>query len=89
MCGLGVGRPALALAIAGSDLAIAIERAGCGWVVEPDQPVLTAEQIRAVTKLEIAERFRRGKAGQSYAQRNLTSGVCLPRMLAIIEAAAQ
>lgn len=82
------GRPVLALASAGSDLAIAIERAGCGWVVEPDQPVLTAEQIRAVAMLEIAERFSRGKSGQSYAQQNLTSAACLPRILTILEEAA-
>jgi len=82
------GRPVLALALAGSDLAVAMERAGCGWVVEPDQPVLVAEQIRVVAKLDVAERFRRGIAGQSYAQQNLTSAACLPRVLAILEEAA-
>jgi len=82
------GRPVLALASAGSDLAATIERVGCGWVVEPDQPFLTAEQIRAVAMLEVAERHRRGKAGQSYAQQNLTGAACLPRILAILEEAA-
>lgn len=40
------GRPLLATATPGSDLANLIARAQCGWVIEPDRPDLLAKQIQ-------------------------------------------
>lgn len=78
-------RPILALAMPQSDIARIIEESGCGWVIAPDQPALLAAQLRTVVTLDPIERDRRGQAGRRYALQNLTSEVCLPRVISILE----
>ena len=80
-------RPVIALALPQSDLAEMVERSGCGWVVEPDQPEQLAAKIKEVMAIEPSERTRRGQAGRMFALRNLTREVCLPKVIAILEAA--
>jgi glycosyltransferase involved in cell wall biosynthesis len=82
-------RPIIAQAVSGSDLANTIQNAGCGWVVEPNQPQHLAEAIRAAMRLSRAELRELGQAGRAYALSHFTRAVCLPQVMAILEAAAR
>lgn len=82
-------RPIIAQAISGSDLANAIQEAGCGWLVEPNQPDRLADTIREVMSLSSAELRRRGQAGREYALHNFARAICLPRVIAILEESAR
>jgi glycosyltransferase involved in cell wall biosynthesis len=81
------GRPILALALAGSDLARTICRAGCGWVIPPDRPDLLASQIRETSRCSREELATLGLAGRSFAAQHLTRTVCLPNVIRILESA--
>ena len=81
-------RPILALALKGSDVASIVERAGCGWVVEPDQPHLLATHIKNVYAMSRDELDARGQAGRDYALKHLSKEACLPRVIDILETAA-
>jgi colanic acid biosynthesis glycosyl transferase WcaI len=83
------GRPVLATAVPGSDLANLLSRSQCGWVVEPDRPDLLAAQIKEVTQLDPAERQRRGNSGREYVLRNFAKDVCLPKVIRILEQAGR
>jgi colanic acid biosynthesis glycosyl transferase WcaI len=80
-------RPVVALAVADSDIARIIEQAGCGWVVEPDQPEILAMRIRQIMALEPVRLARRGEYGRRFALRNLTREACLPAVIDILESA--
>jgi glycosyltransferase involved in cell wall biosynthesis len=82
-------RPIIAQAVPGSDLANVIVAAGCGWVVEPNQPDRLADAIREALSLSSEERRQRGQAGREYALSHFSRAVCLPRVVALIEASAQ
>lgn len=82
------GRPIIAQAISGSELERTIDKAGCGWVVAPDNPQRLADMIREVMQLSPAERKCRGQAGREYALKNLTSEGNLPRVITILERVA-
>ena len=82
------GRPMIAQAIAGSDLARTIEDASCGWVIKPGSPQVLAATMREVMALPEDERNRRGRAGREYALRHLTRSTCLPQMIELLEQAA-
>ncbi|RRR78420.1 MAG: glycosyltransferase WbuB [Candidatus Viridilinea halotolerans] len=79
------GRPVLATALPHSDLANIIMQAGCGWVVAPDRPDILAAQIRAIAQLSAVERQQRGAAGRRYVLAHLTSDVCVPQIVQILE----
>lgn len=79
------GRPVLASAMAGSDLATLINSAQCGWVVEPDRPDLLAVRIDTISKLPPAELMRRGANGRDYVLHQLTKEVCLQEVVDILE----
>jgi colanic acid biosynthesis glycosyl transferase WcaI len=83
------GRPVLATAVPGSDLANLLSRSQCGWVVEPDRPDLLAAQIKEVTHLDPAERQRRGDSGREYVLQNFAKDVCLPEVIRILEEAGR
>jgi glycosyltransferase involved in cell wall biosynthesis len=83
------GRPVLALAVAGSDTADAVLASGAGVVVEPDDPGALAQAIRSMKRLPREERQRMGRAGRAWAMANVTTEVCLPRMIAIVESVAR
>lgn len=83
------GRPIIAVALAGSDLAEMIEGSGCGWVVEPGRPGSLAEKLREVSGIGPEELSRRGLAGRQFALRNFTQETCLPRVVEILERAAK
>ena len=83
------GRPVLATAVPGSDLANLLSRSQCGWVVEPDRPDLLAAQIKEVAQLDPAERQRRGNSGREYVLQHFTKDVCLPEVIRILEKAGR
>jgi len=78
-------RPIIALALPESDLAHTIEQARCGWIIEPDKPELLAAKIREVIALTPTERESIGQCGRRYALANLTSEVCVPRVIKVLE----
>lgn len=82
-------RPIIAQAMSGSDLAGVIGEAGCGWVVEPNQPERLADAINSAMRLSPAALRERGQAGRVYALRHFTRTVCLPQVIAILEEAAR
>lgn len=79
------GRPVLASAVLGSDLAELIHHSVCGWVVEPDRPDLWAVQIKEIMKLDLLERSQHGESGRAYVLRHFTRDACLPAVLKIVE----
>jgi colanic acid biosynthesis glycosyl transferase WcaI len=82
-------RPVIALALPQSDLARIIERSGCGWIVEPDQPEQLAVKVEEVMAMEPAELTGLGQAGREFALRHLTREVCLPRVIDVLEVVQQ
>jgi colanic acid biosynthesis glycosyl transferase WcaI len=83
------GRPVLATAIPGSDLANLVERSQCGWVVEPDRPDRLAETIREIMHLGAAELEDRGEKGRQFVLTHFSKDVCLPKVIQILEEAAK
>jgi colanic acid biosynthesis glycosyl transferase WcaI len=81
-------RPVIALALPESDLAKTIQLAGCGWVVDPDQPELLANKIREVAQLPDCELTRLGTAGRDYALQHFVREICLPKVVRVVEQAA-
>jgi glycosyltransferase involved in cell wall biosynthesis len=81
-------RPILAMALKDSDVATMVESAGCGWVVEPDQPHLLAVEISKVLDMSRGALHARGQAGRSYALERLTKEKCLPRVIDILKTMA-
>ena len=81
-------RPVIALALADSDLARAVELSECGWVVPPDQPEQLSRRIREILGLPRAELVQCGAAGYHYALSNYVGEVCLPKVLHVLEQAA-
>ena len=61
---LAAGRPVLALAPEESDVARIVHRAGCGVVVDPDDPTALAEAVRALSRdpERVCEMGRRARA---------------------------
>jgi glycosyltransferase involved in cell wall biosynthesis len=82
-------RPVIALALPDSDLAEMVGRAGCGWVVEPDNSRELAMKIREIMELKPEELAIQGKMGRAFALEHLTSEACLPRVVNVIEQACQ
>jgi glycosyltransferase involved in cell wall biosynthesis len=82
-------RPVIALAHPDSDLSEIIAASECGWVIEPGQPGRLAEAIRGVMALSPEERRRIGQCGRRYALANLTRQSNLPRLIEILERAAE
>jgi len=78
-------RPVLALAEEESDLAEVIRRAGCGWVVPPDQPQRLADRIREVIRSPYSDLKVRGSAGRVFALARFTSEACLTRVVELLE----
>lgn len=77
---LAAGRPVLALAPEGSDVARVVQSAGCGVVVDPDDPAALADAVRGLARdpgrlarmgdraLQVAGNFERDKELQRFRQ---------------------
>lgn len=81
-------RPILAVARPNSDLAQVIQEAGCGWVVDTDAPEALARQIAAIVGMERLLLMQMGALGREYALRQFASEVCLPKVVDLLEHAA-
>ena len=79
------GKPILALAKPDSELSNIITQAGCGWIVEPDDPVRLAQEIDLISKIPKSELARIGQAGRNYALKHFSREVCLPRVIQLLE----
>ena len=79
------GRPIIASALPNTELALLIEKSGCGWVIPPDDPAALAQVITQTMQVGPAERNQRGQAGRDYALQNFTSSINLQKMIRIIE----
>lgn len=66
---MACGKPVLACADQGSDLARLVADAGAGWVVPPGNPEAVASAVRAALS-DPAEARRRGEAGGAYVRAN-------------------
>lgn len=81
-------RPVLAAVLPESDTAQIIEKAGCGWIIPPDNTDLIANKIEELAKLPEQLLAQMGSAGRQYALENLTAETCLPKMIDILERVA-
>jgi glycosyltransferase involved in cell wall biosynthesis/ribosomal protein S18 acetylase RimI-like enzyme len=81
-------RPVLAAVLPESDTAQVIEKAGCGWIVPPDNKELLARKIEELAGLPEQLLGKMGFAGRQYAMQNFTTETCLPKVIKIIENAA-
>lgn len=79
------GKPILALAKPESGLSNIITHAGCGWVVEPDDPVRLAQEIDRILTISKSELARIGQSGRNYALRHFSKEVCLPKVIQLLE----
>lgn len=82
------GRPVLAQALPGSDVAALIEAAQCGWLVTPEDAQALAESIRSVAKIPREERLFLGQSGRNYAIKYLGRAANLSRLVDVVEKAA-
>ena len=82
-------RPVLAAVLPESDTARVIDKAACGWVVPPDSSDLLARKIEELAGLPEQLLAKMGFAGRQYALQNFTAETCLPKVIGIIEKAAQ
>jgi len=83
------GRPVVAAVLSASDTAAAVRDNGAGWVVDPDSVKGMTGAIVAASEMPEESLRRMGFAGRSYALQNLTREANLPRVINIIENAAQ
>jgi glycosyltransferase involved in cell wall biosynthesis len=81
-------KPIVAQAVPGSELARTMDRAGCGFVVEPDSPEALARTLHLTAELPPQERADRAAAGRSYALQYMTTEANLPRLITVLESAA-
>jgi colanic acid biosynthesis glycosyl transferase WcaI len=80
-------RPVLALAVKGSDVAMTIEKAEAGWVIAPGDEKALLSRWCEIAQMDRASLAWHGKAAREYALLNMTSDICLPRLLDLVEQA--
>lgn len=81
---LMAAKPVLATVDAESDTADCINKAGCGWIGEPEHVEWLAGKMREVATLPMDELHRLGMLGRAYAMANFskTQGVkCVARIM--------
>jgi len=83
-----VGKPVLATGFANSDLAEIIANAGCGWLIEPDNPSRLANMLRQLLAKSSDELKTRGHAGRLYVQQKLSKQACVPRIVELLQSCA-
>jgi colanic acid biosynthesis glycosyl transferase WcaI len=78
-------RPVVAQAWADSEIAHIIASAGCGWVVDPEQPDQLAAVFDEISSLPATVLVQKGKAGRDYALEHSTTEVNAPLVAQILE----
>lgn len=79
------GRAIVAAAAEGSEVERVIRQADCGMVTPPGHPDALASAIRTLRASPV-ERERCGLRARAYAERRFSRGVCVPQMVALVEA---
>ena len=82
------GRPVLAVALGGSQLASAVESSGAGWVIEPGRVETLSDRLREIAALDSTELVRRGEAGRAFAKREFAPEAGAARVVAVLEQVA-
>jgi glycosyltransferase involved in cell wall biosynthesis len=81
-------RPIVAAVDIESDVADDLRRAGAAWFCPPGDEARLAQTLREAVTTPTERRATMGAAGRSYARREFSREVCLPRLAAILEAVA-
>ncbi|GAB4197728.1 MAG: glycosyltransferase family 4 protein [Sandaracinaceae bacterium] len=79
------GRPVLAAADPGSELASIVERSGCGLVVTPEDPEALAAGVRALYEAGPETRAAMGRRGRTTCEREFTRSVATQRYRSLLE----
>lgn len=77
-------RPVLAIALCNSDTAKIINKAKCGWTINPDSTDLLTTTMASVSKLPEKHLHAKGIAGRTYALGHFSKSKCLPRLLHLL-----
>ena len=77
-------KPIIACVDKGSDSAIAIEHADCGWVLPPEDIAKLSETMKNVTILQKLELAEKGLNGFDFAMENFSKSRNLRKLCAII-----
>lgn len=81
-------KPIIASVDADSDTANAIRDAGCGWVVEPENPAALASRMQQVSSMPTEDLVQMGLNGRDYALQHYSKQANLSKLVSIIEATA-
>ena len=79
------GRPILCSAGEKSDIANIIDEAACGWVIPTDSPEVISQRILSLSQQPPDELHKFGERGKSYALKNMTKTVNLPKLVNLIQ----
>lgn len=82
-------RPILALVLPDSETAQLIHAANCGWVVSPGDQTSASHEMAKISLMPADLHSGLGLAGRDYVQEHLSSEVCIPRVIQILEHAAE
>ncbi len=82
------GKPILASAVPGSDLASVIEKSGAGWTVEPDRPEALSEKIGEILRLSPKELAERGQRGRYHAEKEMSARDSVEAVAELLERAS-
>ena len=81
-------KPILACVESVSDVGDCVEKAACGWVVEPEDEPALIEMFRTIPQMPVATLNEMGRNAYGFSQRNLTREVNLNNIAEIIVSAA-
>jgi glycosyltransferase involved in cell wall biosynthesis len=78
-------KPIIATVDLNSDTAEAIREAGCGWVIEPEQPEILAKLIKEIQEMPKSELIIMGAKGREYAMKHFSKKNNLSKLVDNIE----
>lgn len=82
-------KPIIATVDHDSDTANAIREAGCGWVIEPENPAALAALMQEITTMPKEELHSMGMQGREYALKHFSKQANLAKLIAVIEQTAK
>lgn len=77
-------KPVIACVDENSDVSEAIRKAGCGWIVEPDNINELSDQFRNIAEIPRSVLTQMGSKGKEYALKNYSKETNLKRLVDII-----
>jgi len=78
-------KPIIATVDCDSDTANAIREAGCGWVIEPENPTALASMMQKVSMMAGEELLAMGLRGREYALQHFSKQANLSKLVSVIE----